>query len=193
MIQPFMTETPEKIWHQLGIPSDCTEWETMREFGQLPEGTKVVKKGKPIFPRLEMEEEIANIIQDMGGTVKAEADVEQKNEEEEEKEQEISIDDFASVKLKVAEVISAEPVKKTNKLLKLQVDLGYEKRQVVSGIAEHYEPQDLEGRKVICVTNLKPVKLRGELSQGMILAASQGDELTLATIDQNLPNGAEVN
>ncbi|MDQ0300944.1 methionyl-tRNA synthetase [Salibacterium salarium] len=191
MIQPFMTETPAKIWHQLGIPSDCTEWETMREFGQLPEGTKLVKKGEPIFPRLEMEEEVANIIQDMGGTVKTEEDTEQ--DEEEEQEQEISIDDFASVKLKVAEVISAEPVKKTDKLLKIQLDLGNEKRQVVSGIAEHYDPADLEGRKVICVTNLKPVKLRGELSQGMILAASQGKELTLATIDENLPNGSEVN
>ncbi|RSL30024.1 methionine--tRNA ligase [Salibacterium salarium] len=191
MIQPFMTETPAKIWHQLGIPSDCTGWETMREFGQLPEGTKLVKKGEPIFPRLEMEEEVANIIQDMGGTVKTEEDTEQ--EEEKEQEQEISIDDFASVKLKVAEVISAEPVKKTDKLLKIQLDLGNEKRQVVSGIAEHYDPADLEGRKVICVTNLKPVKLRGELSQGMILAASQGKELTLATIDENLPNGSEVN
>ena len=74
------------------------------------------------------------------------------------------------VDLRVAEVIQAEPVKKADKLLKLQLDLGYEKRQVVSGIAKHYKPEDLVGRRVICVTNLKPVKLRGELSEGMILS-----------------------
>ncbi|WP_026702354.1 methionine--tRNA ligase [Salibacterium aidingense] len=187
MIQPFMTETPQKIWHQLGVPSDYTEWETLREFGQLPEGTAVVNKGEPIFPRLEMQEEVANIIQDMGGTVKTNED------EEQEKEKEISIDEFSNVTLKVAQVLSAEPVKNTDKLLKIQLDLGREKRQVVSGIAEHYKPADLEGKKVICVTNLKPVKLRGEMSQGMILAASRGEELTLATIDKNLPNGSEVN
>ncbi|MGY4691898.1 methionine--tRNA ligase [Salibacterium sp. K-3] len=191
MIQPFMTETPQKIWHQLGIPEGCTKWETMREFAQLPEGTKVVSKGEPIFPRLEIENEVANIIQDMGGTVKT-AEDEQEAEEVEE-EQEITIDDFSKVNLKVAEVLSAEPVKKTDKLLKIQLDVGSEKRQVVSGIAEHYTPADLEGKKVICVTNLKPVKLRGELSQGMILAASSGDELTLATVNDHLPNGSEVN
>ena len=84
----------------------------------------------------------------------------------------LSIDDFMKVDLRVAEVIHAEAIPKADKLLKLQLDLGYEKRQVVSGIAKFYKPEDLVGRKVICVTNLKPVKLRGELSQGMILAGS---------------------
>ncbi|MFD2706384.1 methionine--tRNA ligase [Salibacterium lacus] len=191
MIQPFMTKTPSEIWHQLGIPAACTEWESMRTFAQLPEGTRVVKKGEPIFPRLEVDEEVARIIEDMGGTVKTTEDEEA--EQAEEVEEEITIDDFSKVKLKVAEIIAAEPVKKTDKLLKIQLDVGGEKRQVVSGIAEHYAPADLEGRKVICVTNLKPVKLRGELSQGMILAASRGDELTLATVNQDMPSGSEVN
>ena len=109
-----------------------------------------------------------------------------------EPKEEIGIDDFAKVELRVAQVLSAEPVKGADKLLKLQLDLGYEQRQVVSGIAKFYTPDDLVGRKVICVTNLKPAKLRGELSQGMILAASHGDQLTLATVPDSMPNGAIV-
>src|SRR5574337_670871 len=87
---------------------------------------------------------------------------------------------------------SCEPVAKAKKLLKLQVDLGYEQRQVVSGIAEHYKPEELIGKKVIVVANLKPVTLRGELSQGMILAGSHDGVLTLATVDPKLANGAQV-
>ncbi|WP_039838544.1 methionine--tRNA ligase subunit beta, partial [Paenibacillus sonchi] len=111
---------------------------------------------------------------------------------EEEHKEEIGIDDFAKAELRVAQVIAAEPVKKADKLLKLQLDLGYEQRQVVSGIAKFYTPEDLVGRKVICIVNLKPVKLRGELSQGMILAASKGDQLTIATVPDSMPNGAIV-
>ena len=83
-------------------------------------------------------------------------------------------------------------MKNADKLLKLQLDLGYEQRQVVSGIAKFYTPEDIIGRKVICVTNLKPAKLRGEMSQGMILAASHGDQLTLASVPEEMPNGAIV-
>ncbi len=90
---------------------------------------------------------------------------------------EITIDDFTKVELHVAEVLKAEPVPGADRLLKIQLDLGFEQRQVVSGIAKYYSPEDLVGKKVICVTNLKPVKLRGELSQGMILAGSKGKKL----------------
>jgi len=117
--------------------------------------------------------------------------VEEKKQEEP-KAEEITIDDFFKVELRVAEVIEAEPVKKADKLLKIQLDLGTEKRQVVSGIAKFYTPEELKGKKVICVTNLKPVKLRGELSQGMILAGEENGVLSLATIDQNLPNGTKI-
>ena len=96
------------------------------------------------------------------------------------------------VDLRVAEVMKAEPVKKADKLLKLQLNLGYETRQVVSGIAQYYKPEDLVGQRVICVTNLKPVKLRGEFSQGMILAGEENGVLSLASIDQNLPNGTKI-
>ncbi|PYZ95447.1 methionine--tRNA ligase [Alteribacter lacisalsi] len=193
MIEPFMTETPKKIQEQLGVHEEAAEWESLHQFGGLKAGSRVIKKGTPLFPRLEVKDEVAFIVESMGGTVLTE---EEKKQEEEKKNapeaEEITIDDFTKVELRVAEVIEAEPVKKADKLLKLQLDLGYEKRQVVSGIAKHYKPEELVGKKVICVTNLKPVKLRGELSQGMVLAGSQGKELKLATIDQSLPNGSQV-
>ncbi len=195
MIQPFMTKTPEKIWTQLGVVEEQTRWESLHQFGQLKNGSKIVKKGEPLFPRLDVKDEVAHIVESMGGTVLTEEE-QKKDAEKQENDvpevDEITIDDFTKVDLRVAEVVEAEPVKKADKLLKLQLDLGYEKRQVVSGIAKHYQPEELVGKKVICVTNLKPVKLRGELSQGMILAGSQEKELKLATIDQSLPNGSQV-
>ncbi|AIE58565.1 methionine--tRNA ligase [Bacillus methanolicus] len=188
LLQPFLTRTPHKIFEQLNIQDETlTSWDSLDQFGIIPEGTKVVK-GEPIFPRLDIQEEVDFIKAKMQGTSPA---VEKKKKEEPETE-EIAIDDFMKIDLRVAEVIHAEPVKKADKLLKLQLDLGYEKRQVVSGIAQYYKPEDLVGRKVICVTNLKPVKLRGELSEGMILAGSKDGTLSLATVDQSLPNGAKV-
>ncbi|PYZ91537.1 methionine--tRNA ligase [Salipaludibacillus keqinensis] len=195
MLQPFLTETPTKIWNQLGIEQELTSWDSLKTFGQIPGGTKVVKKGEPVFPRLDVNEEVAEIVKMMGGTPATEGDhLDQKKETEMDipEVEEITIDDFSKVDLRVAEVISAEKVKKADKLLKIQLDLGYEKRQVVSGIAKHYQPDELVGKKVICVTNLKPVKLRGELSQGMILAGSNDKELTLATVAKDLPNGSQV-
>ncbi|WP_078556454.1 methionine--tRNA ligase [Bacillus alkalicellulosilyticus] len=187
MIQPFMTEAPKKIWEQLGLPSEGTTWESLSAFGQIEERTKV-QKGEPIFPRLEAEVEIAYIVDKMGATPPKQ----EENKAEKEEIPEVTIDDFMNIDLRVAEIIHAEPVKKADKLLKIQLDLGFEKRQVVSGIAKYYRPEELVGKKVICVTNLKPIKLRGELSQGMILAGSAGDQLTLATVEQNLPNGSKV-
>ncbi|WP_078429500.1 methionine--tRNA ligase [Alkalihalobacterium alkalinitrilicum] len=192
LIQPFMTETPKKIWQQLGLIEEVTAWESLQTFGQIQEGTTVAK-GEPIFPRLDVEEEVKYIVEKMGGTlVNEQPQIQNEKVEVEEQSEEISIEDFMKVDLRVAEVIKAEPVKKADKLLKIQLDLGYEQRQVVSGIAKYYSPEELVGRKVICVTNLKPIKLRGEMSRGMILAASEGDQLTLANVDQSMPNGAKV-
>ena len=198
LLQPFLTRTPNKIWEQLGIQAgELTTWDSGRKLGLIPAGTKV-QKGDPIFPRLDVEQEVAYIAEAMTGGAKSEASSEEQQkassveEEPVELKEEIGIEDFAKVELRVAQVISAEPVKKADKLLKLQLDLGFEQRQVVSGIAKFYSPEDLVGKKVICVTNLKPVKLRGELSQGMILAASKGDQLTLATVPDVMPNGAVV-
>ncbi|MFC5651587.1 methionine--tRNA ligase [Paenibacillus solisilvae] len=204
LLQPFLTNAPLKIRGQLGIAEGTlTSWESTKQFGRIPGGTKVTK-GEPIFPRLDMAEEVQYIASSMtGGTAapsvelaEAAAPVEgtakQAHQEAPEPKAEIAIDEFAKVELRVAQVIAAEPVKNADKLLKLHLDLGYEQRQVVSGIAKFYTPEEIVGRKVICVTNLKPVKLRGEMSQGMILAASHGDQLTLAAVPEEMPNGAIV-
>lgn len=206
LLQPFMTRTPRKIWDQLGISGDgrLTEWDSVHSFGLLPVGTKV-NKGETLFPRLEVAPEVAYLIESMGGTPTAVSPEASASTAESGKKEpgaasapapdaleEIGIDDFMKVELRVARVLAAEPVKGADKLLKLQVDLGYEKRQVVSGIAKYYSPDSLVDRKVILVANLKPVKLRGELSQGMILAASEGDRLTLATVAEDIPVGSIV-
>jgi methionyl-tRNA synthetase len=194
LLQPFLTQTPKEIFQQLNVSGEeFTSWDSLKSFGIIPEGTKV-EKGNPIFPRLDLNEEVDFIKTKMQG---GSAPVEEKEEEtpaavEKPDSEEIAIDDFMKVDLRVAEILEAEPVKKADKLLKLQLDLGYEKRQVVSGIAQHYKPEELVGRKVICVTNLKPVTLRGERSEGMILAGKQGDILSLATIAESLPVGSRV-
>lgn len=162
----------------------------MDGFGKIPAGTKVVAKGTPIFPRLEIEPEVEFIRNEMRGGAPA-AEPEEVVEEVPDVP-EITIDDFMKVDLRAATVIACEPVPKTSKLLKLQLDLGYEQRQVVSGIAEHYKPEELVGKKVVVVANLKPVKLRGELSQGMILAGEKDGYLTMASVAEKLPNGAKI-
>ncbi|MEI5909610.1 methionine--tRNA ligase [Bacillus spongiae] len=190
LLTPFLTQAPVEIFKQLNIVDEGLKtWDSLDGFGKIPLGTKIVKKGQPIFPRLEVDAEVQYIKEQMKGE-----EVIQQPEIKEDKPEteEITIDDFMKVDLRVAEVLHAEPVKKANKLLKIQLDLGYEKRQVISGIAKHYKPEDLIGKQVICVTNLKPVKLRGELSEGMILAGSNDGELALATADLQLPNGSQI-
>ncbi|WP_201003680.1 methionine--tRNA ligase [Paenibacillus glycanilyticus] len=200
LLQPYLTHAPRELWRQLGLEEgELTAWESTKLFGQLPGGTRV-SKGAPVFPRLDAAEEVAYIAAAMGGGAAAKTEAAapaadnaaQAAAPAVEAKEEIGIEDFGKVELRVAQVIAAEPVQKADKLLKLQLDLGYEQRQVVSGIAKFYTPEQMVGRKVICVTNLKPVKLRGELSQGMILAASHGDQLTLATVPDDMPNGAIV-
>ncbi|NBD22713.1 methionine--tRNA ligase [Paenibacillus glycinis] len=216
LLQPFLTNAPLKIRAQLGIAEgELTAWDSTKRFGSLPGGTRVAK-GDPIFPRLDVAEETAFIAVSMnGGAAPSEPEAAQEAPAAAadaaaaavdaapavtaleaaaapESKEEIGIDDFVKVELRVAQVLAAEPIPKADKLLKLQLDLGFEQRQVVSGIAKFYKPEELVGRKVICVVNLKPVKLRGEMSQGMILAASHGDQLTLATVPDDMPNGAIV-
>ncbi|WP_369547324.1 methionine--tRNA ligase [Bacillus velezensis] len=190
LLQPFLTQTPEKMFAQLGVEDQSLKaWDSIQTFGQLKNAK--VKKGEPLFPRLEAEEEVAYIKQKMQGTAPAK---EEKAEEPQEAERlpEITFDQFMDTELRVAEVLSAEPVKKADRLLKLQIDLGFEQRQVVSGIAKHYTPDQLVGMKIICVTNLKPVKLRGELSQGMILAGESEGVLKVVAVDPSLPKGTRI-
>ncbi len=190
LLQPFLTKTPKEIFKQLSIvDSSLQSWESLGKFGMIPEGTKV-EKGEPIFPRLDIQEEVSFIKEKMQSTSKPA--VEEPKTEEIPEVEEITIDDFMKVDLRVAQVVEAEPIKKADKLLKLQLDLGFERRQVVSGIAQFYKPEELVGQRVICVTNLKPVKLRGELSQGMILAGQKDGIMSLATVSDSLPLGAKV-
>lgn len=193
MLQPFMTSTPKKIVEQLGLNGNYLTWESIEKFGSvIPENTKVVEKGIPIFPRLEAEVEISYIREQMQASVKTPQTEEKTVKVEAPDVEEITIDDFQKIDLRVGTVTACEPVPKADKLLKLQVDLGYEQRQVVSGIAQYYKPEELVGKKVIVVANLKPVKLRGELSQGMILAGSHDGILSVASVDSKLENGAKV-
>jgi len=202
LIQPFLTKTPKLMWEQLGITStSLTSWDSMSQFGNIQAGMKV-HRADPMFPRLDVGSEVEYIAAAMGGSSHVESNPVESIPVESNKPvieavessgpPEIAYEDFAKVELRVAEVIAAEAVKNADKLLKLQLDLGTEQRQVVSGIAKFYTPEELVGKKVICVTNLKPVKLRGELSQGMILAASEGDRLRVATVDGDMPNGSIV-
>lgn len=185
MLQPFLTEAPKEIFNQLGIKDpSLQEWDSVYEIGSIQAGTKT-EKGNPIFPRLDMEEEVTTIKNMMKSTAVEAKKVEQKKE--------VLYDDFMKLDLRVAEVLKAEKMKNADKLLKLQVDIGSEKRQIISGIAEYYQPEDLVGKKVICITNLKPVKLRGEMSEGMILSGEdEKGNLSLATVEKSLPNGSVV-
>ncbi|MBP1950446.1 methionine--tRNA ligase [Virgibacillus litoralis] len=190
MLQPFLTEAPTEIFKQLGVTDDSLkEWESVHLNGEIKTGT-LVKKGEPIFPRLEVEKEVETIKAMMQKPAQEEKQAEGQAPEQKE---EIAFDEFMKLDMRVAEVLKADTIKKADKLLKLQLDIGTEKRQVVSGIAEHYRPEDLIGKKVICVTNLKAVKLRGEMSEGMILCGEgNAGKLVLASVEQTLPNGSVV-
>ena len=186
MISPFLTETSVKINAQLN--TKVTTWESLKEFNGTVAGDKVVK-GDVIFPRIDVEEKLAELEALKPAPVKPANEELVKNPIKEE----ITIDDFDKIDLRVVKVLECEPVKKAKKLLKLKVDLGGEERQVISGIAEYYKPEELVGKYVVLVANLKPVKLRGELSQGMILAASTDDDSLLTLVNPGeLPTGSVV-
>ena len=145
-----------------------------------------MKKGEVLFPRIAVEAELAALEAETGKNAPQEIPKPEPKEE-------ITIDDFARTELRVAKVIACEKVKKAKKLLKLQLDLGYEKRQVVSGIAQYYEPDELIGKKVVVVANLKSVKLCGEESFGMILCASdETGNLKIVNPDGEIAIGSEV-
>lgn len=176
MISPFLTETSVKINEQLN--TKVTTWESLKEFNGTVAGDKVVK-GDVIFPRIDVEEKLAELEALKPAPVKPANEELVKNPIKEE----ITIDDFDKIDLRVVKVLECEPVKKAKKLLKLKVDLGGEERQVISGIAQYYKPEELVGKYVVLVANLKPVKLRGELSQGMILAAAPSDDSELLLVN----------
>ncbi|SQF70836.1 methionine--tRNA ligase [Streptococcus sanguinis] len=194
MIEPFMMETSKAVLSQLGLPQ-AVSLENLA-IDQLPGGLTVVEKGTPIFPRLDMEEEIAYIKEQMEGNKPA-VEKEWKPEEIELKlnRKEIKFDDFDKVEIRVAEVKEVSKVEGSDKLLQFRLDAGDgEDRQILSGIAKYYpNEQELVGKKVQIVANLKPRKMMKKyVSQGMILSAEHGDQLTLLTVDEKVPNGSLI-
>ena len=183
-LKPFMVETPYEIGRQISAEAlvESSDWENLQKWGALEPGKKV-KKGEPIFPRIDVEEYFA-----------------QKDDENDSDKKEgvedvnmISFNDFQNVELRVAQVIEAEKIEGSNKLMKLQIDLGGEERQIVAGIAKHYQADEVIGKKIIVVANMEPAKIFGVTSNGMLLAASTDDEeLTLVTIEEDIPAGSKV-
>lgn len=189
LIKSFLPDTSAKINEQFGFNEETLSFEDTREFCRIKEGTKV-KRGELLFPRIDVDKKLEELDKIREENLKAK---EPKKEMKPLKE-EITIEDFSKIDLRIVKVVECEKVKGADKLLKLKVDLGGETRQVISGIAKYYKPEELIGKQVILVANLKPVKLRGEDSYGMILAASgeDGKKLFVATIEGELETGSEV-
>ena len=171
LLSCFMPSTMPKVWEQIGAESSLISYENAGKFGVLPENV-TVHRGEPLFPRIDVEKEI----DELNALIQKQADEAKKANEKPAGLAEIQFDDFSKVELRVAKITQCEPIKKAKKLLKLQVNDGSaEPRQIVSGIAPWYKPEDLIGKKVVIVANLKPAKLCGEMSNGMLLAGDTQD------------------
>ena len=190
MAEPVIPIGAEKIWNQLGLTGFADAGYADLTWGGIPDGT-IVHKEAPIYPRIDLEEE-AKKAAAIEAKIKEEeaAKAPEVNPAIEPVKPEITFDDFGKIDLRVAKILTAEKVKKSRKLIKMTVSLGNEARTVVSGIAEHYKPEELIGKQVIFVANLKPAKLMGIESQGMILAASLDGKLVVPTVD--MPAGSRV-
>jgi len=174
LIYPFMPVKAKEIWEQLGLESDLENLRLAEDasWGKLKPGT-LVKPGKIIFPRIDTKKK-------------------RPKEAKEDKVDIISYDEFKKIDLRVGKVISAEDVSGTDKLLKLEITLGKEKRTIVAGVKKHYSAEEILGKKIVIVTNLQPVKLRGIESQGMLLAAVNKDNVVLLTIDKDITEGSKI-
>ena len=189
LLEPFMPETSKKILEQLN--TQARAFDDMTEFGKYPSGNKVTEKPEILFARLDIKDVMPKV-EEIQAKQKAEVAPEEKYPEVEPKE-EITIDDFDKVQIRVGEVLKCEPVPKAKKLLVSQIRIGNEVRQIVSGIAKYYKPEEMVGKKVAVITNLKPCKLCGVESQGMILAAADDDgNLSVMTLDKDMPAGSEI-
>lgn len=192
MIEPFIPTTARRIWAQLNLPQNFDEIRIsdIEGWGKTPVGIQI-NKPEQLFPRIEIEEEKLEAKKEVKENKKAKKEEQKAPEKAKENEDGmICIEDFSKIDLRVVEILAAEPVPKTDKLMKIQVSLGDEERTVVSGIAKFYKPEDLIGKHVVLVANLKPAKLRGVMSHGMLLAASKGDELQI--VETTMPVGSKV-
>lgn len=199
LIQPFMPLTPAKIWEQLNITEgDMTQWESTKTWGLLPVELSV-QKGETLFPRIDMKKELAELEAAIKASQATSVANQQKAKEEKKADEpeyptEITIDDFCKVQLKVGEVLESKEVEGSKKLLRNIVKLGDEQRVIFSGIKNAYAPGELVGKRVVVAYNLKPRKMMGEMSYGMILCAEDGDgKLTvLTTDDKDFPGGSSI-
>ena len=186
LLYAFMPKTMPKVWEQIGAEKSATEYDTLGIFGVLPANV-TVHKGEALFPRIDVEKEIDELNKLIAPqkTIRENEDLDKANI--------INIDQFGEVKLRSGEITACEKVKKSKKLLKLTVDDGRNGRQIVSGIANWYKPEDLIGKKIVFVANLAPAKLCGELSEGMILACDAGDDdVRVLFLDKDVPNGSTI-
>lgn len=204
LTQPFLIDAPAAIFEQFQLSAEETTWESAKNFASLASG-RTANQRAPLFPRLDVEAEVTALAE-LTGNQAAKTVPSQQAKQKQTKTSDstdgataeadgqalITIDTFGQVSLTVGQIREAAKVEGADKLLKLQIDLGSEVRQIVSGIAKYYTTDELVGQKVVVVTNLKPVKLRGVESNGMVLAASQGDTLKLVTVPDTMPNGAVV-
>lgn len=186
MISPMLHVTADKMFEQLNVPQDLKSFESVQGFGKLPEGT-VLNKGEILFPRLDVELE-TQFLEELFSPKTPED-----NEPDIEHKELIAYEDFEKVELRVAEVLECKKHPKADRLLVFKLKLGKEERQIVSGIANFYKPEEMVGKKVVVVVNLKPVKLRGEISEGMILSAATDDDSLLEVVEvKTIKSGSEV-
>ena len=197
LLAPFMPTVMPKVWEQIGATEEDVKYENLGKFDVMPADV-TVHKGEILFPRIDVDKEIDElnaILAKNMAEAKAKLSDEEKGDAPAEKIElapEITIDDFAKVEIRVAKVTACEKVKKSDKLLCLQLDDGMGGRQVVSGIAQYYAPEDLIGKKLQLIANLKPVKLRGVDSNGMICAADTPDGVKVIFVDDSIPVGSKI-
>jgi methionyl-tRNA synthetase len=180
-----MPDTALKIRGQLGVSEDLGTWESVLAYGAIPEGTPV-RKGEALFPRIDVEKELAELtrITAPGQPKKA--------EKEQDPGEEITMDEFKKIVLKTAKVLSCENLEGSDRLLKLTVKCGTETRTIVSGIRASYSAEEMGGKTVVIAANLKPAKLKGVKSEGMILAAGDNPNVSLICPDREIPDGETV-
>ena len=191
-LESFLPSTSKKILDQIGTQE--REYLALDTFGRMEVGTKVIEKPEILFARLDMKEFMEKLEADKAAKAAEAAKAEMMaNGIDIEAKPEITYDDFAKLQFQVGEILSCEAVKKSKKLLCSQVKVGSQVRQIVSGIKNFYTPEEMVGKKVMVVTNLKPAKLAGILSEGMILCAEDADgNLALMTPEKDMPAGAEI-
>ncbi len=191
LLKPFIPDSAELFRAMLGVPADRFGWDDALQLEVLAPGTKV-SKGENVFPRIDIQKELTALEAIQKAAKKETVPAAPEGKAGNPTEGLISIEDFKKVELRVAKVVACEPVKKSDKLLCLQLDVGGEQRQVVSGIHSWYQPEDMLGKKVLLVYNLTPAKLRGVESRGMILAATVGDRAQVVFVDDAIPEGSRL-